>query len=128
MTSSVFRTLRMIRNFGDGDQFSQKRLRAPQDVGLGRRKKFNSNNNNNNNHHHHKTFNTGNHVFRYKNDDEDTAQKKSKEVANNDISVFQIKIDDKLLPDTQDSNLVIQVCCGGPLILMMNQQINCSNV
>ena len=79
----------MIRNFGDGDQFSQKRLRAPQDVGLGRRKKFNSNSNN---HHHHKTFNTGNHVFRYKNDDEDTAQKKSKEVANNDISVFQIKL------------------------------------
>ena len=110
----------MIRNFGDGDQFSQKRLRAPQDVGLGRRKKFNSNNNNK----HHKTFNTGNHVFRYKNEEE----KKSKEVANNDISVFQIKIDDKLLPDTQDSNLVIQVCCGGPLILMMNQQINCSNV
>ena len=45
MISSVFRTLRMIRNFGDGDQFSQKRLRAPQDVGLGRRKKFNSNSN-----------------------------------------------------------------------------------
>ena len=125
MISSVFRTLRMIRNFGDGDQFSQKRLRAPQDVGLGRRKKFNSSNNNNNQH---KTFNTGNHIFRYKNEEE----KKSKEVANNGISVFQVKNDDKPLPETQESfsgntNLVIQVCCGGPLI-MLNQQINCSNV
>jgi len=34
------RTLRMLRLFGDGDKFSQKRLRAPQDVGLGRRKEF----------------------------------------------------------------------------------------
>jgi len=34
------RTLRMLRYFGDGDQFSQKRLRAPQDVGLGREKNF----------------------------------------------------------------------------------------
>jgi len=34
------RTLRMLRLFGDGDKFSQKRLRAPQDVGLGRRKDF----------------------------------------------------------------------------------------
>ena len=125
MISSVFRTLRMIRNFGDGDQFSQKRLRAPQDVGLGRRKKFNNNNNNDK---HHKTFNTGNHVFRYKNEEE----KKSKEVANN-ISVFQIKIEDKPLPETQDSffagntNLVIQVSCSGPLTKMI-QQINCSNV
>merc|ERR1711915_1057162 len=34
------RTLRMLRLFGDGDPFSQKRLRAPQDVGLGRRKNF----------------------------------------------------------------------------------------
>merc|ERR1712123_330408 len=30
------RTLRMLKFFGDGNQFSQKRLRAPQDVGLGR--------------------------------------------------------------------------------------------
>ena len=30
----------MLRYFGDGDQFSQKRLRAPQDVGLGREKNF----------------------------------------------------------------------------------------
>ena len=30
----------MLRLFGDGDKFSQKRLRAPQDVGLGRRKEF----------------------------------------------------------------------------------------
>ena len=30
----------MLRLFGDGDPFSQKRLRAPQDVGLGRRKNF----------------------------------------------------------------------------------------
>jgi len=34
------RTLRMLNFFGDGDRFSQKRLRAPQDVGLGRRKNF----------------------------------------------------------------------------------------
>merc|ERR1712050_350141 len=34
------RTLRMLRLFGDGDKFSQERLRAPQDVGLGRRKEF----------------------------------------------------------------------------------------
>jgi len=34
------RTLRMLRFFGDGNQFSQKRLRAPQDVGLGRVKNF----------------------------------------------------------------------------------------
>jgi len=32
------RTLRMLNFFGDGDQFSQKRLRAPQDVGLGRQR------------------------------------------------------------------------------------------
>lgn len=30
----------MLNFFGDGDRFSQKRLRAPQDVGLGRRKNF----------------------------------------------------------------------------------------
>merc|ERR1712106_1117683 len=34
------RTLRMLKFFGDGNQFSQKRLRAPQDVGLGRVKNF----------------------------------------------------------------------------------------
>ena len=32
------RTLRMLKWLGNGDQFSQKRLRAPQDVGLGRRR------------------------------------------------------------------------------------------
>merc|ERR1711892_2909 len=32
------RTLRMLSLFGDGDRFSQKRLRAPQDIGLGRKK------------------------------------------------------------------------------------------
>ena len=30
----------MLDLFGDGDPYSQKRLRAPQDVGLGRRKNF----------------------------------------------------------------------------------------
>ena len=30
----------MLNFFGDGNQFSQKRLRAPQDVGLGRQKNF----------------------------------------------------------------------------------------
>merc|ERR1711892_997153 len=34
------RTLRMLNFFGDGDRFLQKCLRAPQDVGLGRRKNF----------------------------------------------------------------------------------------
>ena len=37
----IFRTLRMIKHFGDGDRFSQKRLRAPQDVaGKGKPKNF----------------------------------------------------------------------------------------
>ena len=39
-----FRTLRMIKHFGDGDRFSQKRLRAPQDVGKGKPKDFGNRN------------------------------------------------------------------------------------